>query len=142
MGLAINSRDTNNIRSEAISEVNTTRSDIASIKRSIQDINEQIDKKRSSIDTVLRNSRTLDSAETLKLLKEREKLNHLNQTSEELQRKLLPDRPVSSAASLSTQERREIKGLYNSGLYTQRQLAEQYGVTQSAVSQSIRSNDD
>src|SRR5690606_22156655 len=102
----------------------------------------QIDKKRSSIDTVLRNSRTLDSAETLKLLKEREKLNHLNQTSEELQRKLLPDRPVSSAASLSTQERREIKGLYNSGLYTQRQLAEQYGVTQSAVSQSIRSNDD
>ena len=48
----------------------------------------------------------------------------------------------SSSASLSTQEKREIAGLYQSGLYTQKQLADQYGVTQSAISQSVRNNED
>jgi predicted transcriptional regulator len=47
---------------------------------------------------------------------------------------------VPSNAALSPQEKTEIRGLYDSGLYTQHQLADQYGVTQPAVSQCVRSD--
>jgi predicted XRE-type DNA-binding protein len=66
--------------------------------------------------------------------KKREQLNQLNgqlaSIGEQLERCL----PRASTARLTEKERTEIKGLYNSGLYTQSQLAEQYDVTQPTIS--------
>ena len=121
--------------------VQVTRSDTASVRRAIQDINRQIDNRRSNIDAVLRDARTLDTSSVTQLITERENLNQLHERSQELQNQLISNVP-SSSASLSTQEKREIAGLYQSGLYTQKQLADQYGVTQSAISQSVRNNED
>lgn len=132
---------TDNIQVEVKSEVQVTRSDTASVRRAIQDINRQIDNRRSNIDAVLRDARTLDTSSVTQLITERENLNQLHQRSQELQNQLISNVP-SSSASLSTQEKREIAGLYQSGLYTQKQLADQYGVTQSAISQSVRNNED
>ena len=132
---------TDNIQVEVKSEVQVTRSDTASVRRAIQDINRQIDNRRSNIDAVLRDARTLDTSSVTQLITERENLNQLHQRSQELQNQLISNVP-SSSASLSTQEKREIAGLYQSGLYTQQQLADQYGVTQSAISQSLRNNED
>lgn len=132
---------TDSVQIEVRSEVQATRSDTASVRRAIQDINRQIDNRRSNIDAVLRDARTLDASSVTQLITERESLNQLHQRSQELQNQLIPNAP-SSSASLSTQERREIAGLYQSGLYTQQQLADQYGVTQSAISQSVRNNED
>lgn len=133
---------TDNIQVEVRSEVQITRSDTASVRRAIQDVNRQIDNRRSNIDAVLRDARTLDNSSVRQLLTERENLNQLHQRSQELQNQLLSNMPSSSSASLSMQEKREIGGLYQSGLYTQKQLADQYGVTQSAISQSVRNNED
>ncbi|WDM41692.1 hypothetical protein KNV99_20725 (plasmid) [Acinetobacter nosocomialis] len=132
---------TDNIQVEVKSEVQVTRSDTASVRRAIQDINRQIDNRRSNIDAVLRDARTLDTLSVTQLITERENLNQLHERSQELQNQLISNVP-SSSASLSTQEKREIAGLYQSGLYTQKQLADQYGVTQSAISQSVRNNED
>lgn len=132
---------TDNIQVEVKSEVQVTRSDTASVRRAIQDINRQIDNRRSNIDAVLRDARTLDTSSVTQLITERENLNQLHERSQELQNQLISNVP-SSSASLSTQEKREIAGLYQSGLYTQKQLADQYGVTQSAISQSVRNNED
>ena len=132
---------TDNIQVEVRSEVQATRSDTASVRRAIQDINRQIDNRRSNIDAVLRDARTLDTSSVTQLITERENLNQLHQRSQELQNQLISNVP-SSSASLSTQEKREIAGLYQSGLYTQKQLADQYGVTQSAISQNVRNNED
>jgi len=132
---------TDNIQVEVKSEVQVTRSDTASVRRAIQDINRQIDNRRSNIDAVLRDARTLDISSVTQLITERENLNQLHERSQELQNQLISNVP-SSSASLSTQEKREIAGLYQSGLYTQKQLADQYGVTQSAISQSVRNNED
>ncbi len=132
---------TDNIQVEVKSEVQVTRSDTASVRRAIQDINRQIDNRRSNIDAVLRDARTLDTSSVTQLITERENLNQLHQRSQELQNQLISNVP-SSSASLSTQEKREIAGLYQSGLYTQKQLADQYGVTQSAISQNVRNNED
>lgn len=132
---------TDSVQIEVRSEVQATRSDTASVRRAIQDINRQIDNRRSNIDAVLRDARTLDASSVTQLITERESLNQLHQRSQELQNQLISNVP-SSSASLSIQERREIAGLYQSGLYTQQQLADQYGVTQSAISQSVRHNED
>ena len=132
---------TDNIQVEVRSEVQATRSDTASVRRAIQDINRQIDNRRSNIDAVLRDARSLDTSSVTQLITERENLYQLHQKSQELQNQLISNIP-SSSASLSTHERREIAGLYQSGLYTQQQLADQYGVTQSAISQSLRNNED
>lgn len=132
---------TDNIQVEVKSEVQVTRSDTASVRRAIQDINRQIDNRRSNIDAVLRDARTLDTSSVTQLITERENLNQLHERSQELQNQLISNVP-SSSASLSTQEKREIAGLYQSGLYTQKQLADQYGVTQSAISQNVRNNED
>ena len=132
---------TDNIQVEVRSEVQATRSDTASVRRAIQDINRQIDNRRSNIDAVLRDARSLDTSSVTQLITERENLNQLHQKSQELQNQLISNVP-SSSASLSTQEKREIAGLYRSGLYTQKQLADQYGVTQSAISQNVRNNED
>lgn len=140
--MAIPPRRVNHIQAELRSEVQTTRSDTASVRRAIQDINRQIDNRRSNIDLILRDARTLDTSAFTNLIEERENLNDLHLRSQELQNELVANMPSSSSASLSTQEKREIKGLYQSGLYTQRQLAEQYGVTQSAISQSVRNDED
>jgi transposase-like protein len=47
--------------------------------------------------------------------------------------------PHASTARLSDQERQQIKGLYLSRLYTQQQLAEQYGVSQPTIGDIVRS---
>lgn len=95
---------TDNIQVEVKSEVQVTRSDTASVRRAIQDINRQIDNRRSNIDAVLRDARTLDISSVTQLITERENLNQLHERSQELQNQLISNVP-SSSASLSTQEK-------------------------------------
>jgi uncharacterized phage infection (PIP) family protein YhgE len=135
--------NTERIEAESRATVQVTRSDVASVRRSMQDINQQIDNRRSRIDDVLRNNRSLSSEQIIDLLDNRENLNQLHTQASNLERQLVADMPqVPSNAALSTRERQEIQGLYRSGLYTQRQLADQYGVSQPAISQCTRNDDD
>jgi predicted XRE-type DNA-binding protein len=128
-----------NTQIENRAEVQVTRSHIASTRRAIQDIDQQIDHRRSRVDAVLRGARTLSPDDTIRLIQTRENLNQLHEQSHSLRDQLLSDMPqVPSNAALSSQEKTEIRGLYDSGLYTQHQLADQYGVTQPAISQCVR----
>jgi transposase-like protein len=43
-----------------------------------------------------------------------------------------------SSSRLTEEEKKQIKGLYLSGLYTQQQLANQYGVTQPTISDIVK----
>lgn len=131
------------IEAESRATVQVTRSDVASVRRSMQDINQQIDNRRSRIDDVLRNNRSLSYEQIKDLINNRENLNHLHTQASNLENQLVADMPqVSSNAALSARERQEVQGLYRSGLYTQRQLADQYGVSQPAISQCTRNDDD
>jgi hypothetical protein len=138
MAIPPRSINANNTPVESRAEVQVTRSHVASTRRAIQDIDQQIDNRRSRIDAVLRDSRSLGMEQTTQLLQERANLNSLHEQSHSLRDQLLTGMPqVSSNAALSTLERKEIKGLHGSGLYTQQQLADQYGVTQPTISQCV-----
>ena len=55
-----------------------------------------------------------------------------------LQKQMLDLMPETSTARLSDNERQQIKGLYSSGLYTQQEIADQYGVSQPTIGDIVR----
>jgi hypothetical protein len=116
---------------------NFCRSDIATTKRAFQDLIGQTKKLEGEIlhlaatDTICPKERFQDAWD------KREQLNNLNQQLTSIQQQMNNYMPPASTARLTEKERREIKALYQSGLYNQQQLADQYGVTQPTISDIV-----
>lgn len=128
--------------SQVESRMQITRSDVARLHRATQDIERHINRSSQNIDATLRENRHI-SPDTLKtLVEERNRLNNLYTESERLKTSLVQNTPIASNAAFVDREKKEIRSLYESGLYTQKELAQQYGVSQSAISQTTKKSDD
>lgn len=128
--------------SRAESRVQVTRSDVARLHRATQDIDRHINRSTQNIDAMLRENRHISTETLTNLATERNRLNDLHAESERLKKSLMTNAPVASNASFTDREKKEIKSLYESGLYTQKELALQYGVSQSAISQTTKKPDE
>lgn len=123
---------------QRISEQATSRSDVATVKRSIRDLQKQVGRLQSNLSSQLTQNEQVDLDSFSKAWDNRKKLNSLNQKITELEQEISPHIPSLGNARLTEEEKRQIKGLHNSGLYTQKELADQYGVTQPAISDIVR----
>lgn len=130
------------IVSRAESRVQITRSDVARLHRATQDIDRHINRSTQNIDGMLRENRHIDPNTLTTLVMERNRLNDLHSESERLKKSLMKNAPLGSNASFTDREKKELKSLYESGLYTQKELAQQYGVSQSAISQTTKKSDE
>lgn len=115
-----------------------SRSDVATTRRAIQDLKNQADKLKRSINNSMSEANTVSLDEFKSSWDKREALNKVNKKVDELGGTLSDMMPSLSKARLSDEERTQIKGLYNSKLYTQKQLAEQYGVSQPTVGEVVK----
>ena len=142
--MAIDPKDFKNeaVVSQVESHVQTTRSDVARLHRATQDIERHISRTRQNIDATLRDSRYISSEALKNLAEERNRLNALDDDADRLKNSLMKNSPAASTAAFSDKEKKEIKALYDSGLYTQKELAQQYGVSQSAISQTTKRSSD
>jgi hypothetical protein len=123
---------------QRISEQATSRSDVATVKRSIRDLQKQVGRLQSNLSSQLTQNEQVDLDSFSKAWDNRNKLNSLNQKITELEQEISPHIPSLGNARLTEEEKRQIKGLHNSGLYTQKELADQYGVTQPTISDIVR----
>ena len=123
---------------QRISEQATSRSDVATVKRSIRDLQKQVGILQGNLSSQLTQNEQVDLASFEKAWENRQKLNSLNQKITELEQEISPHIPSLGNARLTEEEKRQIKGLHNSGLYTQKELADQYGVTQPTISDIVR----
>lgn len=116
----------------------TTRSDVATINRSIQDLKNQASRLQNNLVSQMTQTQAVDMEDFKNAWQKREELNQLNQQITELEQKFKTHMPSMSNARLTDEERKQIKGLHSSGLYTQQQLADQYGVNQSTISDIVK----
>lgn len=123
---------------QRISEQATSRSDVATVKRSIRDLQKQVSRLQNNLSSQLTRQEQVDLTLFQQVWKNREKLNSLNKKINELEQEISPHIPSLGNARLTEEEKRQIKGLHNSGLYTQKELADQYGVTQPTISDIVR----
>lgn len=110
-----------------------TRSDRARNIRATEDLRQQVEQRRQNINQQLVNSRDID---VIGLTNQRNELFAIEDQLQEISKKIMPNTSSSSAAT-SDVEKQEIRGLYGSGLYTQKQIASQYGISQPAISQIL-----
>ncbi|MFC2436200.1 MAG: hypothetical protein ACFNOK_05425 [Aggregatibacter sp.] len=123
---------------QRISEQATSRSDVATVKRSIRDLQKQVSRLQNNLSSQLTRQEQVDLTSFQQVWENRKKLNSLNQKINELEQEISPHIPSLGNARLTEEEKRQIKGLHNSGLYTQKELADQYGVTQPTISDIVR----
>ena len=126
------------ISQQKISEQATSRSDVATVKRSIRDLQKQVNRLQNNLSSQLTRQEQMDYASFRQVWTNREKLNSLNQKISELEQEINHHIPSLGNARLTEEEKQQIKGLHNSGLYTQKELADQYGVTQPTISDIVR----
>lgn len=118
-----------------------SRSDAATIKRAFQDLNKKTTILQNEIMRLAATEKDCSVENFKEAWENRKKLNELNTQFSSLEKDLSSYLPKPSTARLSTREKQEIKGLYQAGLYTQSQLAEQYNIRQSSVSDIIKNQD-
>ena len=126
------------ISQQKISEQATSRSDVATVKRSIRDLQKQVSRLQNNLSSQLTRQEQVDYTSFQQVWANREKLNSLNQKISELEQEINHHIPSLGNARLTEEEKQQIKGLHNSGLYTQKELADQYGVTQPTISDIVR----
>lgn len=116
-----------------------SRAQVAATARAFQDINGQIEQARGVISHSMSNAATMGHEAFQQAWNAREQLNQLHTQAASLQAGLAQYMPAPETfqGSLSTVERTQIAGLYASGLYTQQQLADQYGVSQPTVGRIV-----
>ncbi|OOF13053.1 MULTISPECIES: hypothetical protein [unclassified Salinivibrio] len=117
-----------------------TRSDVATTRRAIQDLKSQSEKLKGSLSQSLTEADNTSLEEFRTIWDKRDKLNQVNNQVKELEQSITEIMPSLSKAKLSNEEKNEIAGLYNSKLYTQSQLAEQYGVSQPTIGDVVKKN--
>jgi hypothetical protein len=104
-----------------------SRSDIATTKRAVQDLKDQTQKLSNAILQIAATSPDCAKEAFEAAWQQRQQLNSVQQQLTSLEQQLSNCLPHASTARLTDKERKEIQGLYSSGLYTQGQLADQYG---------------
>lgn len=114
-----------------------SRSDIATAKRAIQDLRSQSEKLQQAVIQVVASQPQCTPEAFQEAWQKREELNKLNERLQHIEVQMNLNAPVASTARLTEKEKQEINGLYQSGLYTQAQLANQYGITQPTVSDIV-----
>ncbi|PTP62694.1 hypothetical protein CWO01_10595 [Vibrio splendidus] len=115
-----------------------TRSDVATTRRAVQDLKGQSEKLKSSLSQSLSTADNTSMDEFQAIWSKREKLNQVNIQVKELEQSINEIMPSLSKTKLSDEEKNEITGLYNSKLYNQTQLADQYGVSQPTIGDVIK----
>jgi len=125
------------IRSTVDSKVPYTRSDRASVFRSEQELKKLAEKIKEQLVIEITSDEEIGTEKLNKIIKQRQKLNEINTQIDNVKNKFLDIMPAKSSARLSDKEKNEIRSLYKSGLYTQENLATQYGVTQPAITAII-----
>lgn len=116
-----------------------SRAQVAATTRAFQDINGQIEQARAVITNSMTNAATMGHDAFQRAWDSRQQLNQLHTQAANLQAGLAQHIPAPSVfqGSLNPEERTQIAGLYASGLYTQQQLADQYGVSQPTVGRIV-----
>ncbi|MEB4592259.1 hypothetical protein VSS37_14825 [Candidatus Thiothrix sp. Deng01] len=116
-----------------------SRSDIATTRRAVQDLKDQTQKLSTAILQIAATSPDCPRGAFEAAWQQRQQLNQVQQQLNSLEQQISNYLPHASTARLTDKERKEIQGLYRSGLYTQGQLADQYGVTQPTISDITKS---
>lgn len=124
---------------QAAQQQSFSRSDIATTKRAVQDLKDQTQKLSNAILQIAATSPDCAKEAFEAAWQQRQQLNSVQQQLTSLAQQLSNCLPHASTARLTDKERKEIQGLYSSGLYTQGQLADQYGVTQPTISDITKS---
>ncbi|MBF6650433.1 hypothetical protein [Methylobacter sp. BlB1] len=115
-----------------------SRSDIATTKRAFQDLRDKTQKLQDTIWQLATNASDCPKDAFQDAWDKRQELNQINKQLTAMEELISNCMPKASTARLTEKERTEIKGLYQSGLYTQAQLADQYNVTQPTISDIIK----
>ncbi|MEI8573957.1 hypothetical protein U737_12225 [Methylomonas sp. LW13] len=115
-----------------------TRSDVATTKRAFQDLKDKAEKLSNTVFQIAASAQTCNKDAFEEAWKHRQELNEVNSELSKLEEKMAACMPSTSTARLSEKEKNEIRGLYATGLYTQQQLADQYGVTQPTIGDIVR----
>lgn len=125
--------------SEAPQQQGFTRADVATTRRALHDLQKQAGKLSDAIFQLAATAPHVSHLAFKEAWEKRETLNKMQAQMVDLQAEMESILPSTSTARLSDNERRQIKGLYATGLYTQQQLAEQYGVSQPTIGDIARS---
>lgn len=116
-----------------------TRSDVATTKRAFQDLKNQAEKLSNTVFQIAATAPNCTKEAFEEAWEQRNKLNAVNVELAKLEGEMATCMPSTSTARLGDKEKKEIRGLYATGLYTQQQLADQYGVTQPTIGDIVRS---
>lgn len=122
-----------NVNYEQAQQQIFSRSDIATTKRAFQDIKNQASKLSKDITHYVSNTSNCSEHNFQEAWNKRQELNKLKEQLSAMEEQMTKCMPSQSNSRLKDHEKTEIKGLYQSGLYTQQQLATQYGVTQPTI---------
>jgi predicted nucleic acid-binding Zn-ribbon protein len=124
---------------QAAQQQSFSRADIATTRRAFQDLQGQTEKLKNAIFQIATDTPHCSKESFDEAWKKRDQLNQVQAQMTVLQEQMNGIMPSASTARLSEIERRQIKGLYATGLYTQQQLADQYGVSQPTIGDIVRS---
>ena len=120
------------ITQEQENRVEVSRTDIARQRRATDDLKMEAERLEKQITRALTNSHYVSDDDVKKIIKKRNELNKLNNNIQEFTQNYTTHSNISS--NLSENEKDQIYHLYKTGLYTQIKLANQFGVTQAAIS--------
>ena len=116
----------------------TTRTDVATARRSLQDLKKQTHRMSSNLNCYLSETTHIGPEAYAETWDKREKINEINNKISEIEKDLMHELPSTGSARLSDEEKQQIRGLHSTKLYTQKELADQYGVSQPTVGDIIR----
>lgn len=116
-----------------------SRTDVASTRRAFQDLTTQVTRLQNEVARLVASEAFVSQESFQQAWDKRLQLNQLNERIAEVRQQTESFMPQPGGARLTERERNEIKHLYQSGLYTQQKLADQYGVTQPTIGDIVRS---
>lgn len=124
---------------QAQQQVAVTRAQVATTARAFQDLSAQISNTRDVLIAQVANPAEVGLPAFTAAWNARERLNQLHEQLTAVQTGLNAHMPSPSdfQTRLNEHERTQIRGLYASSLYTQQDLAEQYGVTQPTIARIV-----
>lgn len=136
-----NQSDSSEVRK--VEQAQFSRSDLATTRRALSDLETQSGRLTEQVHYQLAKPGQVSLEDFQAGWAQREKLNQISGQIDALKQsisEILPN--VSSSPRLSVEEREQICGLYQSRLYTQQQIAEQYGVSQPTIGDIVRKRDE
>lgn len=120
----------------------TSREVVAQTKAALQSLEKTAKIEKESIEDTLKNQRVVTEEQFDALKTRRQNLNQINQAIDNLKDKLEPIINIKFKGKLTDDEKNTIAKQYDSNRFTQAELAEQYGVNQSTISDIVRPKGD